>query len=62
MKKIDICPVAKCSEIVHAPKLMCDAHWRKLPVPTRREIFEVWCNGSAKELKLMVNRIAGAMS
>lgn len=42
MKKIDICPVAKCSEIVHAPKVMCDKHWRRLPMPTRREIFGVW--------------------
>lgn len=61
MKKVDICPVAHCKGIVVEPKVMCDRHWRKLPMATRADIFEAWRDRDKKRLKPMVRRIASAM-
>ena len=32
------CPARDCAESIHEPNILCNAHWREVPTPLRREV------------------------
>ena len=39
------CPGPDCTVQVDVVRLMCPAHWKQVPGPLRREVYESWDYG-----------------
>lgn len=39
------CPVTRCGQTIPLAKLMCYAHWRRVPAPLARAVTTAWAGG-----------------
>lgn len=41
------CPVGSCTVLVDSRFLMCREHWRLVPAPLQRAVYNTWRHGGA---------------
>ena len=46
-ERLHKCAISGCEEMISRRLLMCPAHWRMVPQPQQRAVYNTWRNGGA---------------